>query len=371
VQKRLAPIDVLRGLVMVLMAVDHASAEVNAGRVFTDSARFWTPGSALPEAQFLTRWLTHLCAPTFVLLAGTALAISVEARKQRGDSAGAIDRHIAVRGALILLFEVAWMSFAMLDPGKVLFQVLYAIGGSLLCMTLLRRLDDAPLLVVALAVTFGSELAVDALTARGVESTLPAALTFTGGRFFDGRLYVAYPLLPWLGIMALGWVLGRRLVAWGNAAEARAPRVLVAWGAAALLGFLVLRAVDGYGNMGLHRDGGALVQWLHVSKYPPSATFACLELGIAALLLAGLFVVVEQRPRFAAPLAVLGQTALFFYLLHLHLLRGAAELFDLRERLGLGATYAAAAAVVVLLYPLCVRYLRYKREHPTSLARFV
>src|SRR5436190_24192915 len=119
---------------MVLMTVDHASEALNRQRVFTDSFLFWKPGSPLPEAQFLTRWMTHLCAPTFVLLAGASLAIAVESRRANGDGERAIDRYILSRGALIVAFEVLWMSPVMVGIGQVLFQVLFAIGASLMCM---------------------------------------------------------------------------------------------------------------------------------------------------------------------------------------------------------------------------------------------
>ncbi len=356
---------------MILMAVDHASNELNAERFFSDGVMFWKPGTPIPAAQFLTRWMTHLCAPTFVALAGAALAISVESRRRKGDSERAIDRHVAVRGALIVAFEVVWMSFAMRGPGKFLFQVLYAIGGSLLAMTALRRLGDRALLALGLAIVFGSEIVVGALVSLGAERHFLSALLFVPGFFFDRRLIIAYPLVPWLGIMCLGWVLGRKLVAWGSEAPARAPRILAAAGASALVVFVVLRGLDGYGNMGLHRDDASLLQWLHVSKYPPSATFATLELGLACLLLALFFRATTRRADFAAPLRTLGQTALFFYLLHIHLLALGAKVFGVYEKLGLASAYLGGAVILVVLYPACARYRRYKREHPTSLARYV
>ena len=378
---RFPAIDVLRGFVMILMTIDHASETLNHGRLFTDSVLFWKPGSPLPTAQFLTRWMTHLCAPTFVLLAGVSLAIAVANRRARlaalGDEAAerAIDRYILVRGALIVAFEILWMSPVMLEPGRVLFQVLYAIGGSLMAMALLRRLSDRALGLSALAILLGGEALFGALHALGVERSMPAALLLTAGFFFDRRFIVAYPLLPWLAIMMLGWLLGRRLLVWraagGETATHRAPRVLATCGVAALATFVVLRGIDGYGNMLLHRDDGSLVQWLHVSKYPPSITFAALELGIASLLLAGFFVVTRKRPGFAAPLQLFGQVALFYYLLHIHLLHLAAWVLDLRDKLGLASAYEGALAALLVLYPLCLAYRRFKVAHPTSLARFV
>ena len=192
---RFPAIDLLRGVVMVLMTVDHASETFNRGRVFTDSVMFWKPGTPLPAAQFLTRWMTHLCAPTFVLLAGTSLAIAVESRRAKGDSERAIDRYILSRGALIVAFEIFWMSPVMLDPGRVLFQVLYAIGGSLMAMALLRRLSDGALAALGFAIVLGAEAAIGGLHALGVDYTIPAALLVSAGFFADRRFIIAYPLL--------------------------------------------------------------------------------------------------------------------------------------------------------------------------------
>lgn len=370
---RFPAIDVMRGLVMVLMTIDHASETFNRDRVFTDSVMFWKPGSGLPVAQFLTRWMTHLCAPTFVMLAGVSLAIAVENRRAKGDSARSIDRYILVRGALIVAFELLWMSPVMLEPGRILLQVLYAIGGSLMCMALLRRLSDRALASLGFAIVLLGELGVGALSALHVDKTIPAAMLLVAGFFYQGRFIAAYPLVPWLGIMMLGWVLGRRLLVWRAARvdAARAPKVLATFGVVALATFLVVRGIDGYGNMLLHRDDGSLVQWLHVSKYPPSITFSALELGIASLLLAALFVITQKRPEAGGPLRVFGQVALFYYLLHIHLMHLAAWVLGVRDKLGLVSCYVGALATLAVLYPVCRAYRSYKASHPTSLARFV
>src|SRR5512140_584356 len=149
-KSRLPAIDVMRGFVMILMTVDHASDVFNKGRLFTDGLFIWTPGTPLPLAQFLTRWITHLCAPTFVLLAGTALALSTEGRARRGDTPRSIDKHLAIRGALLILLDVVWMTPVFVGPGHALFQVLYALGASFLCMIPLRRLSDRTLMGVGL-----------------------------------------------------------------------------------------------------------------------------------------------------------------------------------------------------------------------------
>ena len=357
---------------MILMTVDHASHTFNKGRIFGDSVFGWKPGTALPAGQFLTRWITHLCAPTFVLLAGTALALSTTARLARGDREADIDRHIATRGALLIVLDAVWMSFVFVGPGKVLFQVLYAIGASFLCMVPLRRLSDRALLVVGLGLALLDEPLLGVLSLGHLEQSLPAALVASGGYFANGHFLVGYPLLPWLGMMCMGWVLGRKLLALTDAERsAVATRLLVAWGIGLLLLFVVVRGANSFGNMLLYRDDGSLVQWLHVSKYPPSIAYVGLELGIASLMLAALFAVTQRRPDFAAPVQTLGKVALFYYLLHAHLMLLVGWLAGIIDRYGIASAYLGAAATVAALYPLCVVYRRYKVAHPGGWTGYV
>ena len=363
-------LDWLRGLVMILMTVDHASGVFNAGRLMTDGTALYRPGTPLPAAQFLTRWLTHLCAPTFVFLAGSALALSVEKRRAAGESARAIDGFILTRGILLIALDPLWMS-PVFTPGHVLLQVLYAIGGGLVAMVALRRLGAAWLAGLGFALIIGG----DAFTALGLAASggapgVPLALLLTGGRF--GGWIVGYPLLPWLAVMMLGWAFGRHLATAPRAVLAR--QVLVA-GVLALTAFVAVRGLNGYGNMALLREDGSLVQWLHVSKYPPSLSFIALELGLSALCLAAFLHMDRQAPvivhQALQPLAVLGQTALFFYLLHVHVLTLAAYLLGAGHRSGLAETYVAAFVAVVVLYPVCRWYRGYKAAHPNGWPRYV
>lgn len=353
---------------MALMTIDHASGVFNAGRLMTDSTFMYRPGTPLPAAQFFTRWITHLCAPTFVFLAGAVLALSVARRETSGERAASIDRFIVTRGLLIAVLDPVWMS-PVLDPGQVLLQVLYAIGGSLVAMAWLRRLSDRWLLGAATAIIVGGEaLAGLALLASGGTPGVPAALLVTGGQL--GTLIVAYPLLPWLGIMMLGWVFGRRLA---TTPERDVARLLVVGGVAALVVFVVVRGANGYGNMQLFRDDGSLVHWLHVSKYPPSLTYTMLELGLMALCLAAFFRL-ERVPAAVTtlqPLWLIGQTALFYYLLHYHLLTLASWVFGGAHQGGLAVTYGATLATLTALFPLCVWYRGYKHTHPHGWPRYV
>jgi uncharacterized membrane protein len=365
---RLVALDWMRGLVMVLMAVDHSSDAFNAGRLFTDAASMWHPGAPLPAAQFLTRWITHLCAPTFLFLAGTSLAFTVSRQQASGDRSAAIDRYIFLRGLVIAAFEL-WISLTVMGHGRIIFQVLYGIGSAYVLMVPLRRLPDRAALIVALLLIATNELMVGLALQAGVASSLPVSLLLTGGQ--HGRLIIGYPTIHWLAILLLGWSWGRRLVTTPSA-HATAGRDLARAGVAALVLFAVLRGIDGYGNMRLFRDSLAPLQWLHVSKYPPSITYDALELGIMALLLAGMSRLAAVRPAHPNSLfMVLGQTPMFFYLLHFPLLVQGARLLGVQSKLGLGAAYLGAATVVALLTPACRWYRGYKAAHRTGWARFV
>jgi uncharacterized membrane protein len=361
---RQLPFDWLRGLVMVLMTIDHASGAFNAGHLITDATFMYQPGTHLDLAQFLTRWITHLCAPTFVFLAGYVMQLSVRRRLDKGESEGSITRFIVTRGLIIAALDPLWMSLVFRPPGGlILLQVLYAIGMSFVVMAFLRRLPPLTIGVLGVVLAF----AVEPLAAL-----VPAAGPLhVAGRFLvaAGRLppfLIGYPLVPWLAIMMMGW---------GTAEVARSdpqafPRRIALAGVIALGIFFLFRGLNGWGNMSLLRDDGSLVQWLHVSKYPPSVTYDGLELGIAWLLLP-LFLVWRPPAWADAVLRPLGQSAFFFYLLHAHLLTVAAHVLHMHDKEGLGATYLSAAVVIALLVPACSAYRRYKLAHPRSLAQYI
>lgn len=361
-RSRLLPVDWLRGLVMVLMTVDHASASFNGGRLFGDSAQSWVPGTVLPAAQFFTRWVTHLCAPTFLFLAGYSLFISVQRKKRDGVPEASITRFIAERGLLIAALDPLWMVFV--HKGEPVLQVLYAIGVSMMAMSLLRRLPARVCGALGLLLVVLHEAVAAAFVHAGGVGRALLVLALVPGRV--GPFPVWYPVIPWLAVMLLGWAaadVARR----DPAAFQR--RLLVA-GLAALGVFAVVRGLNGYGNAGLFRDDGSLIQWLHTAKYPASLAYLASELGIAWLLLAGLWTA-DLPASLRMPLTVLGQSAFFFYLLHAHLLRFGAWSLGLLRSSGLIATYLAAAAVIALLLPLCARFRRYKVAHPESVAKYL
>ena len=366
---RIAAIDWMRGFVMILMIFDHASMSFDRNHLDDDSALYANAMTmALPAGEFFTRWMTHICAPTFVFLAGTALALSIGRRLARGSSERDINRELLTRGAIIAMLDPTLISLGL---GHLSLSVLFAIGVSMMCMTVVRRLPDAGLLAFGMGWFLVGEWITALVWSPPGAASIPASLAVatSGG----GAFSIKYPVVPWLAIMSLGWVFGRHMTRFANGSARRTPaQVMFVAGLAALAVFAAARGLNGYGNMFLLRADDSWQQWLHVSKYPPSLTFASLELGLMAL---GLSAMLSLEPligvRKNGPLLVLGQTAMFYYLVHRFVFDATAFYGGL---LGIGTistTYIVGILMLVALYPLCRWYRGFKAAHPRSFLRYL
>ena len=365
---RLPAIDAMRGIVMVLMAMDHASYAFNAGRYARDSFAWYPAGSEIPAVQFVTRWVTHLCAPTFLFLAGFVLALSVARRQVRGEPERGIDRGMFIRGIFILLLDPLWMSIGF--GGNITFQVLYAIGASFCLMVPLRRLSSVFLCLICFSLfLFGEGLVQMADWAGGAKQAGPTGTLLITGLHKVMGVFVLYPLFPWLAYMILGWVCGKHML---GKARFNPVGFFTMSGVLAIIVFLIVRGLNQYGNMWLLRYDNSILQWLHVSKYPPSLSFAALELGFMFLILAFLFAWYQNRNASATnPLQVFGRTPLFFYIIHVHLLAAAAWLLNMKQTGGLTETYLATVLALAVLYPLCRWYGNFKHARPQSILRYL
>ena len=350
---------------MILMVIDHVSMAYNAQHNSSDSAALYVTGSPLPDFEFFTRWISHLCAPVFVFLAGTALAISVERKVSRGVDGWQIDKDILLRGAFIALLDPTIIS---LFSGRITIQVLYAIGVAMMCMALFRRFSSTLLIFLALAWIIFGELITKMVwpPTETTESIIAALLVST---YATSTMVIKYPLLPWLAMMILGWVFGRYLLAFKDGNTKVGPvALLLSLGVSALIAFAFIRYYSDYGNMFLYREDYSWQHWLHVSKYPPSSAFTFLELGLMSMIMAIMIWAerfIGDRPN--GVLLVFGQTAMMFYLVHRLILEGTATYGGLRHYADLNTTYIVSIVMLASLYPFCLWYRGFKARHVHSI----
>jgi uncharacterized membrane protein len=379
---RLTNIDMLRGLAIVIMAIDHVRDYFMVGG---ERDPMTDPG--IGAALFFTRWVTHMCAPVFVFLAGTSAGLMM-ARKTRQE----LGTFLFTRGLWLIFVEwsvvaTAW-SFApwgIAQAGGLIvvpMQVIWAIGASMIALAGAQFFGQRACLVIGVVIIVGHNL-LDGVwpAAGGVFDTkspawvaLHAQTAVVAGPF---HLAFAYPLLPWIGVMLAGFGAAPLF----EAAAARRDARLRAWGLGALAAFVVLRGADLYGdpNHWHVQSGGVstLIDFLNVTKYPPSLLYLLVTLGPAAILCGA----TDRVPAIVKrPLVTFGRVPFAFYVAHLYLIHalavafGVIQGFDPRQFLtfsfffptgygvGLPGVYAAWLLVVVGLYPLCAWVAAVKRR---------
>ena len=373
---RVTGLDALRGLIMVIMALDHTRDFIHAG------AMSFSPEDLARTTPiiFLTRWVTHICAPVFMCSAGAGAFLRLQ---RPGTSRRELSWFLCTRGVALIVIELVVMrlamNFSLLTPYPLLLLVLWALGLSMIVLAALVHLP--PRLVLAGSITV--------ILLHNALDGVPAASfgAFAGvwnilhqpGVFFLGGIpvFAAYPLIPWFAVMALGFAVGPVFLL---APEVR-RRKFFKWGSLLIAGFLVLRALNIYGDPSpwSWQPSGifTVLSFLRATKYPPSLQFLLMTLGPALLILAYL-----DRKSLAAtnPLVIFGRVPLFYYVTHFWLLHvvasvlafsrygaaslaffnsplpsmgGPAELFPQGFGYSLWAVYAVWIAIVVALYPAC------------------
>ena len=368
---RLLPLDVLRGLIIAFMALDHANYFVAQKH---SPGEYW--GGRFPvyddALAFLTRLITHPCAPGFFFLMGVGMLLFANSRRKRGWSEWAIIRHFLIRGGLLIALQLLVVNRAWeLSPGgwgvEVYVGVLFALGGTMILGSLLLRLKPSHLLIWTVALFLGTELLHPdpslwgRISISGIDR-LSLVLIRPGG---DSNLWSNYPVLPWLELVTFGMVFGHWLVDDPRKAFERALKL----GAAFILVFLGLRYLDGFGNI-RPRGGNTWIGFLNVVKYPPSITFNLLTMGVN-LLIMGLFAQAGGKlQQFFQPLVVFGRAPLFFYLTHLFLYAGLG-LWLTPDGTSILTMYPYWLLGLLILYPLCLWYGRLKHRQPAnSILRF-
>lgn len=375
---RLTSIDALRGMVMIIMALDHTREFVHASAMVFQPEDLTRTNAIL----FFTRWVTHICAPVFVFTAG----LGAYFWKSHGRSSAQLSKFLWSRGLWLIILDLTVIRFALtfsMMNGVLILSVLWAIGLSMIVLGLLIRIPTRWLAAGSIAVIVLHNL-TDRLTADrlGFASWVWKIL-HEQGVFNVGPalVLVAYPLVPWVAVMALGFCFGEIMIL--RPEERRKWLFRIGWGMVAA--FFVLRGINVYGDPQPWSNavpGMTLLSFFRCTKYPASLDFLLMTLGPAFLILAWF-----DRVKFTDcnPLIVFGRVPLFYFIVHLYVIHlltfpmglvrygkaafllnplpsmgGQAELYPAQYGYPLWTVYAVWVTVVAMLYPLCLWFSRLK-----------
>lgn len=354
--QRLLSIDALRGLVILVMLLDHVRETFFLHRQVTDPMTVDDTDPTL----FFSRTLAHLCAPVFVVLTGLSACLYGDKHQGRHE----VSSFLFKRGLFLVLLELTLVNFAwtfQFPPGVIYMQVIWAIGVSMIALAALIWLPRSILFVLAVIIIAGHNLLDSLHFPQGSPMHVVWAILHDRGwiELSDTlRLRTSYPVLPWIGVIALGYCLGP----WFSSAassKVRQKKLLMA-GIGGLLGFFALRLLNGYGEAHWMSYGSStltLMSFFNITKYPPSLLFLALTLGLGLLLLCS-FERAQQR-NWINVLAVFGAAPMLFYLLHLYALKllylSSVALFGLNQGNyfgfdGIGAIWFTAVLLALALY---------------------
>jgi uncharacterized membrane protein len=386
--KRIHSIDIVRGIVMIIMALDHVRDLMHIHSITQNPTDFTTTTPAL----FFTRWITHLCAPIFVFLAGTSVYISLK----NNNNVAETGRHLLKRGLFLILLEFTLVNFAIFfDIGfhTILFEVIASTGFGFIILSLLLKSSSKHLGVVGLLIIFCHNLTPHIPFAETsiLKFILTPFFSPTAIPLFAGKVFVmGYPPIPWLGIMLIGFACGQYF----ERTQEERKKIFIKSGFGALSLFVMIRFINIYGDS---------IQWtsqknvmftflsfINVSKYPPSLVFCLVTLGIMFLLLA-----FSKRlgNTFRNILSVYGKVPLFYFIVHFYLIHLITltvlfiQGFDwsqfefatgtfgrpkgIESGLQLWAIYLIWIAVISVLYKPCLWFGRYKTTHKNWWLKYI
>jgi uncharacterized membrane protein len=366
-------VDIVRGLIMIVMALDHTRDYLG-----TSTGNPSDPAT-VAVALFLTRWITHICAPVFFLLTGTGARLSL-GRKTRAE----LSRFLWTRGLWLLFLDAVVLRCLAyqfnFDFHLTLLIVLWALGWAMIALAALICLPNIGILLIGAVMVAGHNLldgvapaSFGALAPLWSILHVPAVIVNAPGHV----VFETYPLIPWVGVTALGWCLG---AVYGWPVERR-RRLLLWLGWALVVAFVGLRALNGYGDPSRwtvqQTTVRTLLSFVNTTKYPPSLLFLLMTLGPALLLLCA----AERRlPTWSEPVRVVGKVPLFYFAVHfvlIHLVaiavsairfgtvRGMFESATLAHYpitappgwgFSLPGVWLSWIAVVIVMYPLCRWY---------------
>lgn len=374
--KRIETIDLMRGLVMIIMALDHTRDFMHSTSLVQNPLDL----SGTTPLLFFTRWITHLCAPVFVFLSGTSAYLSIKRQNNPAQSRN----FLLIRGLWLVFLEFTVINFALwfdLRFRILLFQVIAAIGFGFIFLALLMKFRIWVPGIIALLIIFGHNLLTTIPFEDGSfgKTVLSPLVNFSSYQVTPEFVFViAYPFLPWFGIMLAGFACGQ-IFETGNQNR---KRQLLQAGLALLALFAILRFINVYGDPSpwsvQSNFINTFLSFINTSKYPPSLLFTLMTLGIMFLLLA---LGENMKNRFTGVISVYGRVPFFYYLIHLYVIHFLTIIIMFLQgfswsdlsfepfRFGrpvapsgieLWLVYLVWIGVVAGLYPLCKWYGKYK-----------
>ena len=373
---RVSSIDLLRGVVMIIMAIDHVRDFFHYESFIFDPLDLEKTNVGL----FFTRWVTHFCAPVFVFLAGTAAFLSGQ-RKSKKE----LSWFLLTRGVWLVFLEIFIVGFGWGFNIRFPFNavaVIFALGVCMIALAAIIHLRFKVILALGLLIVFGHNLLDNVHFDNFWWAFLHETKIF---RVNENHLVrTAYPVLAWIGIMSLGYCFGKLYTK--NIAQRVRKKWLLLLGSSAILLFIILRFSNAYGDPSPWSYQASwqftILSFLNTTKYPPSLLFTLMTLGPAMIFLA---FTENAWNRLTKPIITIGRVPMFYYLLHLYLIHLLAMIgaevsgFSWRDMIferrawvdlkgsGYGfplwVTYAVWVVVVLMLYPLCKWYDKYKTAH--------
>ncbi|MFN0156727.1 MAG: DUF1624 domain-containing protein [Bacteroidota bacterium] len=381
---RLDSVDMLRGIVMVIMALDHV-------RDFFTNVRFYPLDLTQTwPALYMTRWITHFCAPTFVFLAGTGAFLA----GTRGKSKPELAKFLLTRGIWLIIVEHTIVRFGWVfnfDYSFMVGQVIWAIGWSMVCLAGLVFLPVGVITAVGIAIV-ALHNALDGLQPEQFGNFAWLWMILHEGGFVEITsgmgMEAAYPLIPWIGVMAAGYGFGAIM----QLEEKQRRKTLLRLGLGLALGFIVLRWLNVYGDPNLWTSQRDLLftifSFIDTVKYPPSLLYLMMTLGPA---IASLALLERVKGRVAEFFIVFGRVPFFYYVLHLPLIHGLAYIAAMitdhdpsfmtanvppwewpgEYGFDLPVVYLVWVAVILMLYPACRWYAGLKRRNKSPLLSYL